>query len=151
VFDACVFMLGGGVVTVDGCDFGTSLPYELGGMLASGSDLQLLVPSQSNSAATAITIPDCVTLAQYELTSTVPTVTMPTRLFRGQKLRVMLLNQSGVNWAANVTWTGAQNYGTTASNALAGEVVFAEFTVSDIDASGTYVWVGSSIKIGSAG
>ncbi len=148
-FTSCVSLLAGVVATVGGCDFGTNPPYtKAGGILAAGSSLQLSTQTTSSGGST-FTVPNAVETASYILTGTVPTFTMPTFFQRGQKVRLIIANNSGGAWGSNITFTGGTTYGTVDTTAAPGEIVVAEFVVTD-SPSGSYAWVGVSVKLGSA-
>jgi hypothetical protein len=73
-------------------------------------------------------------------TGTVPTVTLPTKLFPGQRLFILLQNNSGGNWGA-ITWTPYAGLASVVSyNPLATTGAAYEFVVADMTTPGTYVW-----------
>lgn len=127
-----------------------SMSYVVADVLAEGSFLQTQPFLRNALASGSATVPDACSGVGYYSTSTVPTFTMPTILFPGQPLRLEIINDSGGAWASNVTFTGAQLYGTTDTTATPGEIVIAEFIASDVASNDTYIWVGHNVKLGSA-
>lgn len=154
LFTTGIMFISGCVGSVRGCTFsGATNRYESvssSSPIASGSSLDMTARSRQTGAGAAFTLPNCVAECEIRSTGTVPTITMPAKLVPGQHLRLLLLNASGGLWGSNVTFSGATTYGSVATNAPDGTLVIAEFVLSDVDSSGTYVWVGTSIKMGSA-
>lgn len=136
--------------TVVGNITAAGVAYTIADVLAEGSYLEGAPLVRVALAAGTATVPDTHQGVAYRSTSTVPTFTMPTIYFPGQLLRLEILNNSGVAWASNITFTGAQLYGTTDTTATDGEIVIAEFVASDVASDDTYTWVGHSVKLGSA-
>jgi hypothetical protein len=126
---------------------GTSDYYSVAAVLAEGSYLELQ-GSQNVSNSTALTVSDGVSVIELNSNTTVPTVTMPTKLYPTQTIKAFLYNASGLTWGANVTFTGASINGVVATNAPNGAFVYAEFVVTKVLA-GSYEWVVSTAKIGS--
>lgn len=147
---ACFKLVADSFIIVEACDLvSDSAGYEVSGVLKRGSRLQDL--GREDLVSTAAPAPqEGYGLYQMESTTTVPTVTMPTKLYPGQKIMFLFYNTSAGAWASNVTWSGAQLQGTTDTSAAIGEMVIAEFVLTDWDTTGTYVWLGTSVKLGSA-
>jgi hypothetical protein len=123
--------------------------YSVTGTISPGSELEMPGVFRDTITTTA-TVPNGHRLVQYRGSSTVPTITLPTGYFPGQRLVILLKNESGNTWGGNVSFTGGLLYGTPATNAADGELVVAEFIFMDPATFGTYEWVGVSAKIGSA-
>jgi hypothetical protein len=138
-FTACVKMTSGTVET-SGNQFGASPRYETAAVLATGSRLELAGTARQTGAGAAYTCSNGVEVQEIISTGTVPTVTMPTKYFPGQRLIVIIQNDSAGNWGS-ITWTpylgitSSTNYSALATTSLA-----AEFVVADMSAAGTYVW-----------
>lgn len=125
--------------------------YDIGATpLKEGSYLEMKPTRRVALAAGVVTVADGVEGEEIRSTSTVPTITMPSIFFPGQRLNLHVINNSGAPWGSNITFTGGQLYGTTDTSAIDGEFVVAEFVASDIASAGTYTWVGVNVHLGSA-
>lgn len=148
---ACIKLKAGAYVTTQGNDFGGTFPQfrysTIATPLANGSKLELGGVIRTTSAATSFTVTDAYETAEYWLTGTVATFTAPTMFFPGQKLFLLVNNQSAGNWG-NTTLNGFSKYGTVDTSALIGHIVVVEAIVSTIPASGgvTYSWVAVMAK-----
>lgn len=121
------------------------------GVLQSGSYLEMGAADNVTSALTTHTIPSSVSGAGYRLTGTVPTLTLPTAFFPGQRLTVGVENKSGSAWSVNTSnfFSGDLNYGPTTSPSCADAVaVIAEFVVLAVNSS-TFQWLCSNVHVGS--
>jgi hypothetical protein len=144
-FTGIMSLVAGSLVTAHGNDYeltATSATswYTVTGVLRMGSFLQS-TGVQSDTGGNA-TIQNGKELYQQNSNTTVPTTTMPTMLYPGQKLRLMYYNGSAGNWAA-ITLTSAQLYnnGGAVPTTLAAQGTFVDLTVSDLGTPGTYQWV----------
>lgn len=151
-FTACVRSIGATEeLCTAGNDFGPSPAYSVAAPFrGTSTDLQLKSYARTASAGAALTVPNATGLWEFKSTGTVPTITMPAIYQAGQRQRVVIDNNSGGAWVVNITWTGAQIYGTVDTTATSGEVVVAEFEASDIAVADTFTWVAVSMKLGSA-
>ncbi len=139
---ACLKLLANSYIIADGLDFDVTSAvnvYLASGTLEQGSRLQLRGSYRAASSA-APTIPDGVLVFEMSSTTTVPTFTMPTGLFPGQELIVLVLNGSGAGWGA-MTFTGA----VVTTNVVTPSVAntssgYVRFVLSDLTAAGTFVW-----------
>jgi hypothetical protein len=118
--------------------------------LAPGSYLEMGGASQVTGALTAVTIPDGVTAAGYNLSSTVPAVTMPKPFFIGQRLTIIIENSSGGAWG-NIGFTGssATLWGASSRNPASGEVCITEWVCMAANSS-TPQFNAVQAKVGSA-
>jgi hypothetical protein len=120
---------------------------------ATGSYLEMGGGDQVASASPTHTIPDCVTTAGYRLSSTVPTITLPQLFYRGQRLSVVVENNSGSSWVApnfSFFFSNDLYYGTSISAIDAGDsnAVIAEFVGMPANSS-TPQWVCVHVQVGS--
>jgi hypothetical protein len=116
------------------------------GLMGKESQIELTNYVQLTGSSTAVTIPDGYRYWDYESTGTLPTVTMPTKLFYGQRLTIRIANGSGGNWAT-LTPVGSQITGTPTRSLLAGETLFMEFYVGTY--GGSAAWIAFNVKVGS--
>lgn len=151
-FTQCIKLKAGATVYTQGNDYGGSFPQNrystIATPLANGSWLELAGEVRVTSAATTFTVADGCAVATYWLTGTVPTITAPTMLFPGQRLSILVNNQSAGNWANTAFVSGVSKYGTTDLSALIGHIVVIEAVVSTLPAAGgaTYSWVAIHAK-----
>ena len=139
------------VVARDNVFDGVTNRYALAsGVLQNGSFIDTEGYQREESTTTTLTMTTGVSLLIFQSTGTVPTVTLPTKLFIGQKITVIIMNDSGLAWATNVVITGDQPWGTVDTSADDGQVAFFEFVVADVDSVGSPAWVPTSMKLGSA-
>ncbi len=119
---------------------GATVRYATSAILSEGSYLEMRNIATVGSTATP-TIPDCVDICQFESTTTVPTWTFPTRFYYGQRLLLLIRNNSGAGWGAMTfsgtiatTNIGYPSIANTASAAI-------EFVVSNLG-GGSDIWRG---------
>ncbi len=108
------------------------------GELSSESYLALKPYLAWDVAGTTYTIPTGVESVALRFQSTAPTITMPPKLFAGQRIRVSVFNQSGAGWTG-VTVIGLIFGGTNAINNLTGRSF--EAVVVDRNLDGSLDWV----------
>lgn len=150
-FTQCIKLKAGATVFTKGNDYGFSVRYSvIATPLAGGSELELAGNSHVGGATTAETVGDATAIAEYRLTSTVPTITAPNIFFPGQRLLVLIVNRSGVNWPTNVVFNGFQPWGTVNTVAADGHAVFGEFIASAMDSAiGAYSWLALRLRVDS--
>lgn len=125
---------------------GTHRRYTASGVAEQGSSIADLDYADATISGTTATVPDGFgTYAIDSTNATAPTVTLPTKLFPGQRLTLSIRNGSGGNWGGAYVFTGANAVSNVYVEALVnlqnGEVGIHDFIVIDIDNGGTYAWV----------
>ncbi len=139
--DAAIRYDAGTVATATANSFiGCTTRYAVSAILAAGSYLELEPLVNVTSSATPV-IPDGVGTIEFRSTTTVPTFTLPTKLYPGQELKIILINLSGAGWATPITLAGAgvvsgvpsPNVGNAASATYA-------LTVCDLTGGFAYLW-----------
>lgn len=123
-------------------------PHEPNGNpLPADCELSLLGTYRADiGAATTVTIPDSRSTVMVRTTSaTATTVTMPTAMVVGQKLRVILYNAGGSAWSVAPTFTASPPVVTVSGWSLptalgSGQTMAVDFEVLDIATAGNYVW-----------
>lgn len=121
------------------------------GVLENGSFVETLGYHRNESASTAVTINNGISLFIFQSSGTVPTITMPSKYFIGQRISSIIMNDSGVAWGTDIIFSGDQVWGPTVVNlAVAdGDAAFCDWVVANLDAVGTLYWVATAMKRGS--
>lgn len=135
----CVGWDSGTLVTSTGNYFQHNVgitPYGLG-LAGVGSECRSRPLFPRTLIGTSVTIPDGYEAIVINGNQTAPNITMPTKVYPGQRLKVELRNASGSSWDHNyfvgvsmaTTIIGPSQYGTF------------DFVVADVSTAGTYEWV----------
>jgi hypothetical protein len=111
-----------------------------GDPLGDGSDLELAPFFIATLTGTSATVPSGVAEVHWSCSSGPPLVTMPPKLFKGQRLRVVIYNASGADHPAPPVLSGAvfANGGSTLLILAAGRGVIVDLVVSLL--FGTWEW-----------
>jgi hypothetical protein len=132
----------GTVLTETNSQYSGITPYA-GGPLGVGSSLYLL-PHQSIQTSGAVsTLPTGVRSVSLRIVGSSgvdPTITMPTALFPGQELDVLLKNDSGGNWAIGAVFTPFSPGGTQGA-CINSQARIYRFKYLSPTGSATYQWV----------
>lgn len=112
--------------------------YKSVGLLANGSELDILPSVNVGSSGSTYTISTGVRTTLLRLTGTAPTLTLPPILYPGQVLELLIYNASLSPWAG-VTCLGGLPTGF--GGVLSGGIMGLIFVAQDYDLSGTPEWV----------
>lgn len=142
-FNVGIYNAVGAVVTASGNSFlGCTTRYGGGAIMGSGSRLEMDPHARTGSASATPTIPDGVAEWTFYSTGTDPAIALPTAYHPGQKLDILVWNNSGGNWTTTgVTFTGTySNILTTVTTVNNGIAKWFRLFVSDAVSAGTYKW-----------
>ncbi len=139
--DAAIRYNAGTIATATANSFiGCTTRYSVSAILAAGSYLELEPLANVTSSATPV-IPDGVGTIEFRSATTVPTFTLPTKLYPGQELKIILTNLSGAPWATPITLAGAASIsGTPSPNVNNAASATYSLAVCDLIGAFNYQW-----------
>lgn len=129
-----------GTVVARGNVFASGTRYEVSTVLGTASDLELTGSSRQTGSGATYTVPDGVAVHTIVSTGTTPSVTLPTKLFPGQRLYLITQNNSGGNWGSITLGPYLGLASVVSFNPLATTGAAFEFVVTDVTTAGTYAW-----------
>lgn len=147
-FTQCVKLFAGALALTSGNDYGFSTRYNVvSAPLANGSALEFVGAERVGSGSAAYVIPDAVNAYVLRSTGTNPTFTEPTKFFPGQRMSMLVFNNSGGNWAG-MLFPGCSSLVTGSTSVVNTQTAYVELMVADLLTAGAYGWYVVDIRVG---